>query len=174
MMKKSFLLPAVLLSSLFLFTAAKPANRGVIDTKNTIKTGSDFTDFIIGMKNTTVYKLKDMAGKRFIVLTFLDSSSASVKLASAISSEIESMKSTKPGLFWLNITGGKKYVEIDEMTSVLKLRYRTLIKDIPRAYSFSTRPAVIIIDPHGIVQFMYLGYSPTILDDIKKWLRSAK
>ena len=174
MMKKHFLPAAALIFSLLLFTAAKPANRATIDTKNTIKTGSDFTDFIIGMKDTTVYKLKDMAGKRFIVLTFLDSSSASAKLAASISSEIESMKSSKPGLFWLNITSGKKYAEINEMTSVLKLRYRTLIKDIPRAYSFSTRPAVLIIDPHGIVQFMYLGYSPTILDDIKKWLRSAE
>ena len=174
MIKKITFLGVLLLGALLLLTAGSPVKRVSIKNKNTLKTGAEFIDFTVGMKESTIYNLRDLISGRFTVLSFLDSSAASTSLISVIAGNIESIKSSKPGILWLNITRDKKHAEINEMTSVLNLRYRTLNGNIPRGYDFSTSPALLIIDPHGIIQFVYLGYSPTLIEDIKKWLRSVK
>ena len=171
MMGKKLILISQCLALLFMFTAGLKEPEDAINNKIIVKTGSDFSDFIIGMKENTVYRLRDLLGRRFIVLAFLDSSAASGTLTARIIKNIGSIIAVKPGLLWLNITMDKHHAEINEITSVLKIRYRTLFENIPRGYSSGTRPAVFIMDPNGIIQFIYIGYSPTIMDDIKNWLR---
>ncbi len=166
--------PAVVIVLFLLFTAAGLSGTSVMNNKDSIKTGVSFTDFILGMKNTTVYNLSALVGKRFIVLAFLDLSPGSSKLKTLITGTVASMARLRPGLLWFNITSDKQHAEISEATSLLKLRYRTLSGNIPKAYSFPARPAILIIDPRGIIQFIYVGYSPTCLDDVRNWLREAK
>ncbi len=173
MMDKKPILILHCLALLFMFTAGLREPEDAINNKNIIKNGSGFSDFIIGMKENTVYRLRDLLGRRFIVLAFLDSSAASGTLTARIIKNIGSIIAVKPGLLWLNITMDKHHAEIHEITSVLKIRYRTLSENIPRGYSSGTRPAVFIMDPNGIIQFIYIGYSPTIMNDIKNWLRGT-
>lgn len=173
-MKKTHFTVSAGLIFLLLFTSAFWQPKNSSGSKNTVQTGVDYTDFIIGMKDKTVYSLKDLAKKRFIVLAFLDSTSASAKLSGQISKAISSISSIKSDLLWLNLTMDKQHVVISEATSLLKLRYRTLYDNIPRVYAFTLRPVILIIDSRGIIRCIYAGYSPTIIDDIKNWLGNAK
>jgi hypothetical protein len=173
-MKKMNFTAAAGLVLFLLFTAAFWQPKNGPGNKNTVQTGVDYTNFIIGMKDKTVYSLRDLADKRFIVLAFLDSSSASAKLSGQIMRAIHSISSIKPGLLWLNLTLDKQHMVINEATSLLKIRYRTLYDNIPRAYDFASRPVILIIDSRGIIRYIYSGYSPTIIDDIKNWLGNAK
>jgi cytochrome oxidase Cu insertion factor (SCO1/SenC/PrrC family) len=173
MKKKSVLFFACLIL-LTLFTAAFWKPKNTINRNNAILTGTTCKDFVIGMKNKTVYNLQDLLGKHFIVLTFLDAAADSAKLTAQISNEKLSIPSFKSGILWLNITRDNQHAEINEITSVLKIRYRTLLENIPRAYLFPSSPVVIIIDPHGVIQFVYIGYSPTIINDIRDWLKGVK
>lgn len=141
---------------------------------NIIKTGSTYSDFIIGMKDNTIYKLRDIVGKRFAVLAFLDSSEASTKLSELVANNISSLVLTKHDLFWLNITKDQDHAEINELTSIVKIRYKTLFENIPKEYYFPSNPVILIIDSKGIIQYIYIGYSPTIINDIKNWLSTAK
>ncbi|MEI7541787.1 MAG: hypothetical protein WCJ94_00860 [bacterium] len=154
----------------FIFLIFKKTN----PSYNIIKTGSAYSDFIIGMKDNTVYKLRDIVGKRFAVLTFLDSSEASSKLSELVANNISAITLTKPNLFWLNITKDQDHAEISELTSILKIRYRTLYSNIPKEYFFQSNPVVLIIDSKGIIQYIYIGYSPTIINDMQNWLSAAK
>ena len=173
-MKKKFILCFAGLVFLTLFTGAFWMSKNTINKNNLILTGSTCKDFVIGMKNNTIYNLQDLLGKRFIVLTFLDAAVDSSKLAAQIANDRLSIPSFKPGILWLNIIRDNQHAEINEITSVLKIRYRTLLENIPRAYLFSSNPVVIIIDPRGVIQFVYIGYSPTIINDIRDWLKGVK
>jgi hypothetical protein len=170
---KNYFFPAFIIVIL-LFTAARPSGARVMNNDHSIRTGVTFTDFILGMKDDSIYNLSDIVGKRFIVLAFLDSSIESSRLKKQITGAVTSISGSKPGLLWLNIVNDKEHVEISEQTHILNLRYRTLSENIPKVYSFPARPAILIIDPRGIIQFIYVGYSPTILDDLKNWLMEAK
>ena len=173
MAKKRSFIPAFL-ALFLLFTPAAFSNVGLLNNKDSAKTGVNFTDFVLGMKDSAIYKLSDLAGGRFIVLAFLDSSLESLRLKKLIAGAVNKISAAKPGLLWFNINRDKEHVEIYEATSLLKLRYRTLFSNIPKTYSFPSWPAILIIDPRGIIQFIYVGYSPTCLEDVENWLKGAK
>jgi hypothetical protein len=164
----------VLTAFIFTLTAGSPKNVITMNDRNCLKTGSSAADFIIGMKAETLYRLQDMIDKHFVILAFTDTSAASGKLEQLIGKKISFLKSSGHNIAWFNIKKDHDHALIEEQTSILKMRYRTLFSNIPGSYSFPALPAVLIIDPQGIIQFIYVGYSPVIFNDIQNWINNIK
>lgn len=173
MIKKLFITTLVLLL-VILITAGFFKKSSVMKNSGHLKTGSTAADFIIGMKENTVYKLQDMLAKHFVILSFTDSSDSSFKLEKLITEKINTLSKVKQKIAWFNIRKDSTHAIIEEQTSLLKLRYKTLFSDIPRSYNFPALPSVLIIDSHGIIQFIYVGYSPVVIKDIKSWLDGVR
>ena len=145
---------------------------GGINTRNMIKTGSQFRDFIVGMKGTAVYSLNSFIGKGPVILAFMDSGASSGNFKKTVLRYIKSLPSRNA--VWFNITFDAGHAVIEAISGGLGLRYRTLSGNIPPAYHFPCLPSVIILDRNGIVQFVYAGYSPTVMSDISDWLSQSR
>ncbi|MGD0565969.1 MAG: hypothetical protein ABSA34_01405 [Candidatus Goldiibacteriota bacterium] len=145
---------------------------GGINTRNMIKTGSLFRDFIVGMKGTAVYSLNSFLGKGPVILAFMDSGEASGNFKKTVMRYIKNLPPRNT--VWFNITFESGHAVIEAVSGGLGLRYRTLSGNIPETYRFPCLPSVIILDRNGIVQFVYAGYSPTVMSDISDWLIRVK
>ena len=130
-----------------------------------LKAGSSCRDFVLGMKNKTLYNLKDFFGRYLIVLAFTDNGMPSAKLNRLLKKNLNAFK--KNNVIWFNIKKDGRHAIIEEMTSQLGLKYRTLYENIPDFYSFSVSPSIILIDRNGIILLVYSGYSPTVINDIQ-------
>jgi hypothetical protein len=137
-----------------------------------IRTGASCADFVVGMKGNSVYKLSDFLGKGDIIISFTDAGLDSTSFRKTVKNSIKSL----PGrnTIWFSITYDTGHAVIEALSGGLGLRYRTLSVNIPKMYRFPCMPSVIILDKSGVVQFVYNGYSPTVMSDIFDWLLQIK
>ncbi len=142
--------------------------------KNIPLAGSDAKDFIIGMKDSTIYKLSYFIGKYNVILTFLDTSPQSKKTENVInSSKLKSFMQNNNDIIWFNILkDSSRHIIIEEKTEKINLSYRTLPENIPKFYNFKNFPTIVIINKEGIVHLVYSGYSPTLINDILNMLKT--
>lgn len=136
--------------------------------------GSYAKDFIIGMKNSVIYRLSDFKGEYNIVLAFLDNSPQSHKIKDIIKTDrINSvLQENKDEIIWFNITkDASNHLVIEEKTQKINLSHRTSAENILKLYNFKNFPSIIIINKTGIIQLVYSGYSPTIVNDILDTLK---
>jgi hypothetical protein len=145
---------------------------GSINTRGMIKTGTNCPDFILGMKGTTVYSLSDFFGKGNIILAFMDNGMDSEMFKKLISGAMGKI----PGKnnIWFNITYSSGHAVIEAVSGGLGIRYRTLKTNIPKIYTVPCYPSILIMDRAGVVQFIYVGYSPTVIGDISNWLEKNR
>jgi|YelNatPaOPRAMG01_1025707.scaffolds.fasta_scaffold02006_13 peroxiredoxin len=165
-----FFIVALFFGTVFLFINKKKSKN-----INTLAAGKKAKDFIIGMKDLSVYKLSDFIGKYNIVLAFLDTSAQSIKTNEIINKnlKIKSFIQNNENIIWFNILKDDlKHIIIEEKTEKIKLSYKTLLKNIPDFYNLKVFPAVIVINKQGIIHFIYSGYSPTIVNDILDTLKT--
>ena len=148
------------------------ASFGSINTRGMIKTGTNCPDFILGMKGTAVYSLSTFLGKGNIILAFMDNGRDSDMLKKLISGTMGKI----PGKnnIWFNITYSGGHAVIEAVSGGLDMRYRTLKTNIPKIYTMPCYPSVLIMDRAGVVQFIYAGYSPTVIGDISNWLEKNR
>lgn len=165
-----FFIVALFFGTVFLFTNKKSKK-----SINIITTGKKAKDFIIGMKDLSVYKLSDFIGKYNIVLAFLDTSAQSMKANEIINKnqKLKSFIQNNENIIWFNIFKDDiKHVIIEEKTEKIKLSYKTLLKNIPDFYNLKIFPSIIVINKEGIIHFIYSGYSPTVVNDILDILKT--
>jgi len=136
-----------------------------------LKAGSNAKDFILGMKNSSVYRLKDLLGKYIIILAFIEDNKASSKFEELLNKNI---LLKRKDILWFNIKKQKLHAIIEEKTETLKIRYRTPYSNIPEYYAFPQSPSVLLIDRYGIIQLVYIGYSPTIINDLNDKIRELQ
>lgn len=135
--------------------------------------GSYTKDFILGMKNGTIYKLSDFIGKYYIILSFFDTLDQLGKINNIIkNNQLKSFLQKNKDIIWFNILKDDlHHMIIEEKTNKVNLSYRTLSENIPKFYNFKTFPSIIIINKNGIIHLVYSGYSPTIVTDILNTLK---
>jgi len=132
-----------------------------------LNAGKTARNFILGMKDSVVYHLNDFFGEYIIVLVFLDDNYPSSRFDGLFRKNIENFVLKRKNIIWFNIKRQRMHAIIEEKTNKLKLKYRTLYSNLPEFYNFSHFPSVLIIDKHGIIRLVYIGYSPTIVNDLK-------
>ncbi|MBP7791884.1 MAG: hypothetical protein KA120_02360 [Candidatus Goldbacteria bacterium] len=170
MKKKILILLTVLLSTTIIYFWATKNKK----TKNvTITAGSYAKDFVIGMKESVIYKLSDFTGKYNVVLVFLDASPMSHKIMNIPEDTgIKSFLRRNDDVLWFNVfMDDPRHFVIEEKTKKINLLYKTLRSNIPDFYDFKNFPSIVIIDKSGIVHLIYSGYSPTIAHDILNALK---
>jgi peroxiredoxin len=143
-------------------------------TKNvTIAAGSKAKDFVIGMKESVIYKLSDFKDKYNVVLVFLDTSPMSNKIKNMPDvGNIKSFLHQNDDVLWFNVSrDDSRHFVIEEKTKKINLLYKTLQSNVPDFYDLKKFPSIFIIDKNGIVHLIYSGYSPTIANDILNALK---
>lgn len=175
-MKKStiVILLAVLLVLLWA-TAAFLAVKKASPAKATIiSAGSAAESFVVGMRDSAGVRLKEFFGKYTIVLTFLGEDNQSLKFDAKMKQTLKEKLNARENLLWFTVKKTGFFCVIEEQTGKFGLKYRTIWSDLPKAYNFSDLPSVIIIDKFGIIKFVYMGYSPTMVDDLNIGLKEKK
>jgi hypothetical protein len=130
-------------------------------------------DFVLGVSSSVTYRLSNFLGKRVIVLAFLDDSVNSRRFEQACEGNLRDSFAGRPDLIWFNIKKENYHSVVREKTKIYSLMYRTLSRNIPGFYDFSSLPSVLLIDKTGVIKLIYNGYSPTIFTDIKHSLPEA-
>lgn len=173
MRKKLFVLIIIILSfTIIILTTLK----NKYNKKNISLAGSYAKDFILGMKNSAIYKLTDFLGKYNIILAFLDTTPQSQKVSNIIkNNQLKSFLKNNKDIIWFNISkDDSPRITIEEKTDKFNLSYRTLLTNIPETYNFKILPTIIIITKSGIIHLVYSGYSPTLINDILDIMKSIK
>lgn len=172
-MKKKLLILFVVFLSLTIIILTNIKNKQ--NKRDILIAGSYAKDFILGMKNSTIYKLSDFIGKYNIILAFLDTSPQSHKINNIIENDrLKSFLQKNNDVIWFNILKDDSHrMIIEEKTDEVNLSYRTLSENIPKFYNFKNFPSIIIINKSGIIHLVYSGYSPTIVNDILDTLKTT-
>ncbi len=130
--------------------------------------GAPAANFILGMQGETTHALNSFIQTNTVILSFTDSGYSSDKFEKMIPAALGGI-TTRKGVKWFNIKREQGHALIEEKGVPDGLRYKALADSIPKFYSFSGYPAVIILDKAGIIQFIYIGYSPTFINDLRSW-----
>jgi hypothetical protein len=172
-MKKNIILTAVvlLIAAAAVFTVKDRVFRRIILQR--VKCGDTAVNFTLGMKGSATYSLDNYLGRKMIILSFSDISTQSKKFESELPASLSGYFG-RQDIVWFNVRKESDHAVVEDFSSVDGLRYRTLYSSIPDYYSFSALPALVIIDKHGMIQFIYIGYSPTLYRDIRSWLEKIK
>ncbi len=169
MKKKAILLLALALAAL-LITLSLMSGGGKNKIAELVKAGGRADNFILGMKNSAAFSLKDLAGKYTVILAFTGEDNPSRKFLEKAREKLGAVLAKRSDIIWFNIRMQKPYCVIEELTGKFGLKYRTALSKLPASYHFRDLPAVIIIDRDGTITFVYIGYSPTMADDLKAGL----
>jgi cytochrome oxidase Cu insertion factor (SCO1/SenC/PrrC family) len=169
---KKFIFLAIGFFLILLFLLIKTHNNSQV--KNAILAGSYAKDFIIGMKNSAIYRLSDFIGKYNIILAFLDTSPQSDKINNIVeNSNLNSFINKSSDIIWFNILkDDNNRMTIEEKTQKINLSYRTLSENILKFYNLKNFPSIIIINKEGVIHLVYSGYSPTVINDILDTLKT--
>ncbi len=133
-----------------------------------LRPGDRVQDFIIGMKNSTLYRLSDFIGKYILVITFSSDNENSIKFREKTESAIKKLVLPKNNIAWFSVEKDGIHAVINEIAGDSAGAYRTLYSNIPKFYYFSSYPSLIVVDKKGMVDMVYTGYSPTMVADVKK------
>lgn len=169
-MKKTVILLIILttaVTSVFLYGKFFKRHRGAA---RLFKAGVQAENFILGMKNSRVYRLYDIIGNEPVILSFTFNNSQSNSFKELFSLKFPGFISNNPGILWFNIHKSGNHAIIEEMTKKIGLKHRTLYKNIPYRENITNKVTVILIGKHGIIRMFYLGYSPTVFTDISNSL----
>jgi hypothetical protein len=136
-----------------------------------IRAGSRAESFIVGMKDSAALALKDLIGQYTIVLAFTGPDNQSEKYAEKMKLAVAEKLLSRKNLLWLNIKKTNFSYIIEEQSRNLGLKYKSLWSTLPKIYDFKDFPSIIIIDKSGTIKFVYIGYSPTMIDDLAAGLK---
>lgn len=136
--------------------------------------GEKAINFLLGIKDSTNYELYNFIDKFIVILAFLDETPISVKTENLLEDFVKKYLFKRKDILLFNLKKQGNFVIIQEKTSMLNLKYRTLFTKIPSVYHFKTYPTLLIIDRYGIIKILYAGYSPTLIKDLFQSLELIK
>jgi hypothetical protein len=169
---KKFIITAaallIILSGLFFFR-----NYFHPEKVHTARCGSKAKNIVLGMKGQKLYNLNDFIGKNIIILSFSDNSAHSGKFEKEFPKNIGAFLMNRD-ILWLDIKKDGSYAVIRDLTGSTDLNYRCSYSDIPAFYTFPDFPSVIIIGKNSTIGFVYIGYSPTMFNDVRDWIGKIK
>src|SRR6056297_704439 len=130
-MKKTVILLLIVttaVTSVFLYGKFFKRRGGVTQS---FKAGVQAENFILGMKNSRVYRLYDIIGSEPVILSFTFNNSQSLSFKKLFSLKFPGFISNNPGVLWFNIHKSGNQAVIEEMTKKTGLKHRAPYKNIP-------------------------------------------
>lgn len=158
----------VVIGLIFALFKLFPSKKHPVST--TAKAGKTADSFVLAYSGGAPVSLRDFAKKYTTALSFTGADNFSLKYSEAIKKKLIPAIAGRSDIAWFNLEKKDGFFIVSEVTGKVAEKYRLAARQLPASYNFRDLPAVVVVDRTGVIKLIYVGYSPTISEDILKSL----